>query len=161
MDINETRPIIPGGGAANIILGLDVEVILYGAKVDFTSERVVVEGIGDLGTTRYRSAYVDFWTRHDAVFQVMVHDGYSGKVLGKVGLGSLLGDVEKLLGPLAVINENMVVKGLPGISFEPEIDKADSPITEIYVWQPDSAEIMDHGLSNEVIPLLNFNTSST
>ena len=145
MAIDITAPIIPCGSAGLIILGYPLESVVPNTEEDFVSERVVLEAIGDLGVTRYHSACVDFWTdRDNIVYQVMVHDDYTGKLLGKIGIGSLLSDVEQFLGRISVIDDSLVIKGLPGISFEPEFDQPDSPIIEIYVWKPDWTEIHQH-----------------
>ena len=144
MTIDTTAPIIPCGGAGSIILGSPLEAV-PNAKEDFVNEPVVLEGMSDIGVMRYRSACVDFWTDSDnQVYQVMVHDDYAGKLLGKIGVGSLLSDIEQFLGPLSTIDDSLVVKGLAGIAFEPEIDMPDSPIIEIYVWKPDWTEIIQH-----------------
>ena len=145
MAINNAAPIIPSGGAATIIIGEMVELVLERATEAFTSEPIVVSGVTAPGSMRYRSSYVDFWTQDGIVYQVMVHDNYAGKFLGKIGLGSTLADVEKAFGPIKAILDSLVVKGLPGIAFEPkDDDDINSPIYEIYVWKPDWAEIYEH-----------------
>jgi hypothetical protein len=143
--IDKTAPIIACGGAASIILGLPLEIAVPNAEKNYTSEEVVIEGIDDTGVTRYRSDSVDFWTDRDTtVFRVMVHDEYKGKFLERIGIGSLLRNVEQWLGSISVIDESVTVRGLLGISFEVEADQLDSQIIEIYVWTPDYAEIMAH-----------------
>ncbi len=144
MAVNRNSPIVPGEGAASIRLGESVTDILSGTTEVFVAEQVAIAGVGDTGSIRYRSATIDLWVKDNRIWQIMVHGAYTGKVLGKIGLGSTLADVEKLLGSVAVMADNWVVKGMPGISFEPQTEGTDSPIIEIYVWQPDWAELQEH-----------------
>lgn len=144
MAVNSSAPIIPGEGAASIKLGEKVEDILRSTSEVFVAEREIIVGVGDRGVTRYCSSNIDLWVKDDLIWQIMVHDGYAGKVLGKIGVGSTLASVEKLLGPVVVIADSLVVKGVPGVSFEPQSDSPASPITEIYVWEPDWVELRDH-----------------
>jgi hypothetical protein len=140
--VNSDAPIIPGKSAASIKLGEKMEDVLQRTPETFVAKQESQAGVA--GVIRYRSRHVDLWAKNGVIWQIMVHNGYAGLTLGKIGLGSTLVDVENLLGPVVVISDNQVVKGIPGISFEPQMDMRHAPIVEIYVWEPDWVEIRNH-----------------
>lgn len=70
---------------------------------------------------RYRSAMVDLWVEAGIVYQIMVHHGYAGKLLGSIGLGSTIADIETRIGPWGEDEEdNLVIQNLPGFCFAVE-----------------------------------------
>ena len=53
--------------------------------------------------------------------QIMVHDGYRGKLMGKIGLGSTIADIERHIGAVEEDEEdNLVIRDFPGLFFEIE-----------------------------------------
>jgi hypothetical protein len=55
------------------------------------------------------------------VEQIMVHDGYRGKLMGKIGLGSTFADIERHIGAVEEDEEdNLVSRDCPGLVFEIE-----------------------------------------
>jgi hypothetical protein len=137
--IDLEAPIIPAQQAGGIVLGTHIQEILEQNKNFFEVERD--ERSGALSIFRYRSASLDLWTNNDLVWQIMVHGNYAGKVDEKVGIGSTLADVKKSLGNIKVDTDEILVIGLPGISFEPEKDDDISPIVEIYIFEPDWTQL--------------------
>ena len=119
MDIQ--APIVPGESAAGIRLGSPIEEILQEQKTSFLSEEVVHPLFPLPITTRYRSEMVDVWVKEGKVEQIMVHDGYRGKLMGTIGLGSTLADIERHIGAWEEDEEdNLVIRNLPGVMFELE-----------------------------------------
>src|SRR6266566_2559700 len=119
MDIE--APIVPGEGAAGIQVGLPIEEVLKGQETHFTSEEVVNHLVPFPIITRYRSAMVDLWAREGIVDQIMVHSGYRGKLMDKIGLGSTIADIEAQIGAWEEDEEdNLVIRDLPGMCFEIE-----------------------------------------
>ena len=136
--MNIEAPIVPGESAAGILLGSPIEEILKEQEPHFISKEVVNPFI-----TRYRSTMVDLWVREEMVDQIMVHDGYRGKLLDSIGLESTLADIERQIGTWEEDEEdNLVIGDLPGVGFEiegyfPDLkDPAlrSAPIKEIYVF---------------------------
>lgn len=75
--------------------------------------------------------------------QIMVHHGYEGKLLGRIGLGSIIADIEAQIGPWGEDEEdNLVIQNLPGFCFAVEGYFSDlndpallqAPIKEMYVF---------------------------
>jgi hypothetical protein len=135
--INSKAPIVPGQQAAGIKLGQNIQEVLQGAENIFRAESAIIPGGGDLGITRYRSPDVDLWVKNGVIWQIMVHGDYKGKVLQEVGIGSTASDVRNKLGAILVDMDDLLIEGLPGISFEFETDEDFSPATEIYIFEPD------------------------
>jgi hypothetical protein len=139
--VDAEAPIVPGQGAAGIMLGEHIQDVMQRARNLFTCEPLIIAGVGDLGVTRCRSAFVDLWVKNDSIWQIMLHGTYSGKVLGKLGIGSTVAEVRKLLGPFKVDVDDLLIEGLPGISFEFEADQDLSPAMEIYIFEPDWTQL--------------------
>lgn len=85
---------------------------------------------------------VDIWAIEGIVEQIMVHDGYRGKLMDKIGLGSTIADIERQIGAWEEDEEdNLVIRDLSGLFFRVEgyfPDLKDpafrfAPIKEIYV----------------------------
>lgn len=145
--MNIEAPIVPGESAAGIQLGSPIEELLTEHKNAFDSGEVVKPSFPTLVITRYRSAMVDVWVTKGKVETIMVHDGYRGKLMGKIGLGSTIADIERYIGALEEDEEdNLVIPDFPGLVFEvegyfpdyfPELQKdpafRQAPIKEIYV----------------------------
>jgi hypothetical protein len=129
--VNLCAPILPGQGAASIILGTDGQEILSHTTVEFQAEE-----IGQSGLVRYRSANVDLWVKNGLVEQILVHGQYSGLLLQKIRLSSTIDEVRRLHGPVSLDDEdNLVIERVPGLCFEIDVHQYSSPITEIYVFR--------------------------
>ncbi len=142
--MNIDAPIVPGESAAGIQLGSPIEEVLNEHKNSFSSGENLKYS---RATTRYRSAMVDVWVIKGKVEQIMVHDGYRGKLMGKIGLGSTFADIERHIGAWEEDEEdNLVIRDFPGLFFEvegyfpdyfPDLQKdptfRHAPIKEIYV----------------------------
>ncbi|SRR5579885_3598751 len=143
--MNIEADIIPGESAAGIQLGSSIEEVLNKDKNSFSSGEVVNISPSFPLNIRYRSAMVDVWAVEGKVEQIMVHDGYCGKLMGKIGLGSTVADIERYVGAWEEDEEdNLVIRDFPGLFFEVEgyfpnvKDPAfrHAPIKEIYVVRP-------------------------
>lgn len=134
--IDTNAPIIPGVGAANIKLGANIKDLQTEINL-FSKEKVLIPGVWDIGVFRYRSPSVDLWEKNDVIVQIMVHSLYTGKLLGQVGIGSPVQDVERFIGSVDTEMEDYIVRKVPGFSFEPDVDTPTGSIAEIYVFEPD------------------------
>jgi hypothetical protein len=142
VSVNIDAPIVPGESAAGIQLGSPIEEILNEQKNSFDFGEVVNLSPSFPLNKRYRSAMVDVWVIEGRVEQIMVHDGYRGKLMGKIGLGSTFADSERHIGAWEEDEEdNLVIRDFPGLFFRVEgyfPDLKDpafrfAPIKEIYV----------------------------
>ncbi len=142
VSMNIEAPIVPGESAAGIQLGSPIEEVLNEHKNAFSSGEVVNLSPSFPLNIQYRSAMVDVWAIEGRVEQIMVHDGYRGKLMGKIGLGSTFADIERYIGAWEEDEEdNLVIRDCPGLFFRvegyfPELkDPAfrDAPMKEIYV----------------------------
>ena len=140
--MNIEAPIVPGRSAAGIQLGSPIEEVLNEHKNAFSSGEVVNISPSFPLNIRYRSAMVDVWAVEGTVEMIMVHDGYRGKLMGKIGLGSTFADIERYIGAWEEDEEdNLVIRDFPGLFFRVEgyfPDLKDpafrhAPIKEIYV----------------------------
>ncbi len=145
--MNIDAPIVPGESAAGIQLGSPIEELLNAQKNAFDSGEVVNLSPSFPLNIRYRSAMVDVWAIKGRVEQIMVHDGYRGKLMGKIGLGSTVAGIERHIGAWEEDEEdNLVIRDCPGLFFRvegyfpdyfPELQKdpafRQAPIKEIYV----------------------------
>jgi len=119
--MNIEAPIVPGRSAAGIQLGSPIEEVLNEHKNSFDSGEVVKPTFPVRVTTRYRSAMVDVGVIKGKVEQIMVHDGYRGKLMGKIGLGSTIADIERYIGAVEEDEEdNLVIRDFPGLFVEIE-----------------------------------------
>ena len=141
--MNIEASIVPGESAAGIQLGSLIEEILKEQEPYFISEEVVNPVALLPITTRYHSAMVDLWVKDGSIYQIMVHNGYRGKLMNKIGLGSTIADIEMHIGVVEEDEEdNLVIRDIPGVGFEIEgyfpglKDPAFrfAPIKEIYVF---------------------------
>lgn len=146
--MNIEAPIVPGASATGIQLGSPIEEILQEQEPHLSSEEVVNPLVLLPIITRYRSAMVDLWVREGIVDQIMVHDGYCGKLLGKIGLGSTIADIERDIGVVEEDEEdNLVIRDCPALCFEiegyfPDLkDRAfrHAPIKEICVFKANAS----------------------
>lgn len=140
--MNIEAPIVPGESAAGIQLGSPIEEILQEQNNSFRSGEVVNISPSFPLNIRYRSVMVDVWAVEGRVEQIMVHDGYRGKLMETIGLGSTIADIERQIGAVEEDEEdNLVIRDFPGLLFEIEGYFPDSknpairhaPIKEIYV----------------------------
>lgn len=139
--IDFTAPIVPGYAAGGVILGMRIENILQDTEIPFSSHRVSVPGVGDLGTVEYRSDSIYLWARQGIIWQIMVRGDYQGKTAEGIGIGSTFEDIRKLIGPIVLFDERYIVRGiLKGICFEPEQDREPYRVVEIYIYEPDWTE---------------------
>lgn len=154
--LDTNAPIIPGKSAGDVEINATIEDVLKQAGEIFEIEYIPDKHIGDL--TKYRSKDIDIWVRNNKVWQIVVHGNYLGKVLdSQIGLGSTLRDVKNYFGDMTLLMENIMVKTLPGMSFEPETEEADAKIAEIYIWKP----ILDELRELSESPSINFPSTST
>ncbi len=125
--IDITAPIIPGQSAAGIRVGTAIDEVVQRLELDFTVEQIINPYVTlDPPAYRYRSAMVDLWVREGMIDQVMLHDGYRGKLMGKIGLGSTIADIEEMVGLWEEDEEdNLIIRGVPGLCFEVEGDFPD------------------------------------
>ena len=142
--MNIEAPIVPGESAAGIRVGSPIEEILKEQETHFTSEEIVNPFVPFPIVTRYRSAMVDLWVKDGIVDQIMVHDGYRGKLMDNIGLGSTIADIERHIGAWEEDEEdNLVIRDCPGMCFEiegyfPDLSKnpafRHAPMKEICVF---------------------------
>ena len=119
--MNIEAPIVPGESAAGIQLGSPIEEILKEQELHLSPEEVVNPLVPLPIITRYRSAMVDLWVKEGIVEQIMVYDGYRGKLMETIGLGSTIADIERQIGAVEEDEEdNLVIRGFPGLCFEIE-----------------------------------------
>jgi len=132
--------IVPGRTAAGIVVGTPVsELDLAGASFAQLQDGISVCHLGP----------VRVWIRNGVVDQVGVQGAYSGSIeRSGIRIGNTLRDVVEALGPIFEDDEdNLVVRGVPGICFETEqwrgepggetVDQnLDARITEIVVFSP-------------------------
>jgi hypothetical protein len=143
--MNIEAPIVPGESAAGIQLGSPIEEVLKEDTHSFDSGEREKPWFPTLVKTRYRSAMVDVWAGNGRVTQIMVHTGYRGKLMGTIGLGSTIADIERHIGAWEEDEEdNLVLRDMPGVGFEiegyfPNLEDPafrNAPIKEIYVFSP-------------------------
>ncbi len=116
--MNIDAPIVPGESTAGIQLDSPIEEVLNVHKNSFSSREILKYSHT---ITRYRSAMVDLWVRDGIVYQIMVHVGYRGKLMDKIGLGSTIADIERHIGAVEEDEEdNLVIRDCPGVGFEIE-----------------------------------------
>jgi uncharacterized protein (TIGR02996 family) len=133
--LNLEAPIIPGISAAGIRIGQPVETIL---AVLQPLEVVPLDGC-----QRLRFGAVDLWVKQRLVDQIGIYKGYRGTIAGKIGIGSILQEVEAAFGSVLEDEEdNLVVAGMPGWCFETETwisgrepaQNPDAAVTGIFVF---------------------------
>ena len=87
--------------------------------------------------------HIGFWIDESSltVTQILVRGNYPGKVLGKVGIGDTLADVEKSFGKVIYEPYTWEIQGFPGVAFElsqndiyEDWDERDIPIETICVF---------------------------
>lgn len=142
--MDKTAPLIPGKSAAGIRIGSSIERVLQDQGTHFLAEEVQHPFFPrTVPLMRYRSAMVDLWIKAGIINQIMVHDGYAGKLLESIGLGSTIADIEAHIGPCEEDEEdNLVIQHLPGFCFvveglfsslnDPAFRRA--PIRQMYVF---------------------------
>jgi hypothetical protein len=114
-------PIIPGMGAAGITLGSVIESVQAINEHEFDCQSVLDYRQRPSDITRYTSPSVNLWEHAGVVDQIMVHGTYRGQVLGRLGLGATIADVERLFGDWQEDEEdNLIIASLPGIWFDIE-----------------------------------------
>jgi len=115
--INHDAPILPGKGAAGLILGEQIETLLAKYPDVFGAEEIVNPYVA-VNVTRYRSPSVSLWEENGHVFQVMVHGDYRGKLDCQIGLGSTIADIQSFCGQCAEDDEdNLTIEGISGLCF--------------------------------------------
>jgi hypothetical protein len=122
---------VPGQSAARLSIGDDIGNIHLSGGVSEAS-------------VKFELGAVTIWTTDNLIEQIRVGSGYEGLLLGKVGIGSTLFEVEKEFRSSVQEDEgdNLVVLGVPGLCFETETwnghevkDNLDSRITHIFVFR--------------------------
>lgn len=107
--MNIDAPIVPGVSAAGIQLGSPIEELLNAHTNSFGYGERSKYSFHLRATTRYRSAMVDVWAIEGKVEQMMVHNGYRGQLMGKIGLGSTVADIERHIGAVEEDEEDNLV----------------------------------------------------
>jgi len=140
--IDITAPLIPGQNAASIMLGSPIEILKNDVKM-FILESGINSIDQSIELFRYCSNDVDIWTKNGAIDQIMVHGSYSGKLMGSIGIGSTISDIERTIGVCEEDEyDNFIILNVPGICFEIEgyfpglVDPMYrfAPIKEIYIY---------------------------
>jgi hypothetical protein len=158
--IDLDAPIVPGESAGGIAIGSRIEQVLNatGDCLHLDSQvadrgRPVPDWLArymppSLFSTVYRSAAIDLWVKDGVVHQVGVHDGYRGKLLSAVGIGSTLLDIKAYIGAWTENDEDaLVLVDFPGICFDIDAvlrgtleasitDLRHTPISRIFVYAP-------------------------
>jgi hypothetical protein len=138
--LNLTAPIVPGVSAAGIQIGERVDLLL--------AQRCPDRQIELRGVVRLEFGPIHLWVEGERVTQIGVSFGYEGTLAGAIRIGSTIGEVAALLGPVEEDDEdNLVVGALPGWCFETEQwlrdgepeENADSRIDEIYIFADPAA----------------------
>ncbi len=107
-------PILPGERAAGIRVGEPIARLLEAHQPE---AHVPLQE----GRERFHFGPVWVWAENGRITQVGVSRGYSGRLAGRIGIGSTVRDVERLIGPIGEDDEdNLVVVGSPGWCFETE-----------------------------------------
>lgn len=140
--------IVPGQGAAGLLLGQEVETVLHANPGVFHPEPI--DTFGHSICTRYRSPHVDLWEWDGRLRQIMVHGRYRGLLLGRIGVGATIAVVERLIGPVGEDWQDLLVlPDYPGVCFEflppPGADRRTAPIEETYVYLPETPEEHPNG----------------
>lgn len=116
--IDLDAPIIPGKGAAGLVLNAQIEPILEENPGVFKSEKIVNSFV-PVNLTRYRSPAVDLWEEDGCIVQIMVHSEYQGKLDSKIGIGSTVADIQHLYGQCEEDeDDNLIIKEIPGLYFD-------------------------------------------
>jgi hypothetical protein len=131
--LNINAPIVANFCLGGIYLGWHIDEVLANSNYEFEIDSDLSKKTLSL---RYKSDHIDFWIKDNLVWQIMAHSGYQGKIQDKIALGNTLQQVGDVLGDVKLVEEMYMVKGLPGIAFEPEPEGFDTPIVEIYVFRP-------------------------
>jgi hypothetical protein len=116
--IDLDAPILPGRGAAGLMLGDQIESVLAECPDVFDAEEIV-NPYTPVNTTRYRSPSVSLLEENGQVVQIMIHGNYRGKLDCQIGLGSTIADIQNLCGQCAEDDEdNLTIEGLSGLCFD-------------------------------------------
>ena len=147
MPIDPKAPIVPGVGAAGLKLGADVERTVAECGVFADAEEIVNEWVPGSNHVRYRSAMVDIWAYEGRISQIGVHGSYQGHLLGRIGVGSTLGDAQRLIGRIVEDElDNLVFADVPGVGVDFEAQPPRGPydldnrIEWIFVYSADDSE---------------------
>jgi hypothetical protein len=136
-ELSLDAPIYPGNSAAGVAIG---------QGVDSLPEPLQRVQLGDVVRLDYTC--VSVWLKDGRVNQVGVRQGYIGTLRHCIGIGSSIGDVDRLIGPVHEdLEDNLVVLGSPGWCFETSRwrgerlkDDHDSHITAIFVFEEVAGE---------------------
>jgi hypothetical protein len=119
MPIDPTAPIVPGVGAAGFLLGADVLRTVAECGVFAEPEEIVSPWVPGPNHVRYHSAIVDLWAYEGRITQIGIHGSYEGQLLGRIGIGSTLGDAQRLIGRVVEDDEdNLVFADLRGVCLD-------------------------------------------
>lgn len=103
--------IIPGRSAAGISIGTAADEILS-REQPLRRQPLKTQELLTFDS-------VELWVEDGRVRQIALSAGYRGTLAGSVGIGTTLGDVISLLGPVEEDEEdNLIVPGLPGWCFD-------------------------------------------
>lgn len=112
-------PILPGHSAAGYQIGTPIEALPKEELARFQRAALAAR-FGKSRGFRYTAEQVSLWVDAEgSIEQIAVKAGYRGKLLGTVGLGMTIADLERLIGSVAVDGEDALsIFGLWGLCFE-------------------------------------------
>ena len=137
--IDIDAPIVPCVEAAGLKIYQKLSCIPESFQFD---ERTKDDGLYKPHIFGYDSDNVRIMIYKNIILEITVFGNYQGKILGSIGIGSTLEDVERLLGPWEEDDDDqLVVRGLAGLYLEvywPMWDPAfaTKPISEFTVFDP-------------------------
>src|SRR4051794_19986328 len=109
MPIDAKAPIVPGVGAAGLMLGANMERTATECGGFAGPEEIVNKWVPGPSHVRYRSHVVDLWGFEGRITQIGVHGSYEGQLLGRVGIGSTVGDAQQLIGRVVEDEEDNLI----------------------------------------------------
>lgn len=131
IDLN--APIVPGKSAAGVVLGTNISKVIDDHRFSFSASNLDSK----TGEMKYTSNNIVLWTQSEKICQIMVRENYQGLVNGVMGVGTSLNLVRSQLGDTDLDEyDNLVIKGIAGLSIEIDVDGNPSTVTEIYVFSP-------------------------
>jgi len=137
MNFDLNAPLVPGRSAAGVRLGESINRVLEGNKPGNIEDRGEV--------TFYNFGEVSLFVCEGVIYQVGVHNGYSGAIRGVI-IGTTIAEVNRLLGPVVEDeDDNLAVDGIQGWCFESTefsppfselADNLNATVKEMFVYLP-------------------------
>ena len=107
--------IIPAKGIGEFTLDMTYDEVisrLRQKQTAFTVEKLPRKIVTD---------ELEFWADDEGnITQIMAKGGFDGKLCGKIGIGSTLGDVRRLIAPYRYEEYVYEIEGMSGICLEPD-----------------------------------------